>query len=1227
MNTTTSAVDGPPDFLGTSLDTDAVRHAVHQVEPDAVTRVLDRTDRLLDELGGRPGDPGRPEPGSGSAAAAWRDADEPIAAWHREVRTLSDASGSTRAELVARLTEQGVPDPGKAAQRVLSGVSVPRDADLVREVVESLNGEWVRGGFRALYDVARQGSGPPDRRPRRRVWDCTVSGLLGADLTDVDASRKRYEAQTQRLPCLHGRHRVLDALAEVLDRGAVEAQVLIGPSGYGKSTLALAVAERAKVRGTSAWWVPARDLDDLVSGLHAVAAALGTALQLLNDVMRDEPGERVQRLWRLLDAVELPWLIVLDDAGPDAVGDERWLHRSARGTVLVTTRFGDAAGWGARSDVHAVGPLDSVPGARLLLDRIGTQGRRTSRTMMVEAEEISRRLGGMPLALHNLGLFLGSGVGRQTLGEVVASLRRIGRPVDPLAAVRHIYEFCLVEVAAQGARTGRTVLRLLACFAPSEELPVSLLDERNFPLPNAGLARTWSDALDVLVRVGLVERLNGTSPSVRLHPVVAELARADAQFDRNSTLGIQQRAVGLLYREAERLDPGAPSNWARIRVLDRHAEELLANLTGEHVPLLAAAARLADRVAIGLVRAGNLAAAAALLDQVLRRTATLGDSHTARLAARRTQAWLIGLSGDLPRAERLLRGLAAAELAELGAGDPATLATRDALAWTMAEQGDLVHAAQQFSTLLADQVEMLGTDHPDTLATRHRLAWVTALTGGQQQAIDELETVLALRLQQLDADHLDVFNTRYRLAWVLTLRGRAPEAEQQYLELQADIENVLGPLHPLTLMVRSRQGWVLDWQSRLDESQLVFEQLLGDQLKVLGPDHRRTLRTRHGLACLLSHRGRLVEAEAAMRSVLADRERTLGREHHHTLDSKSYLAWVVLQQGRAAAAERLFRALLAERRRVMQPDHPVLFMNRHLLARALVRRGHLVAAAEYLDQLHTDQQGVLEPDSRLALDIRHTRAFVTGLQGGLRRCEQELRAVLDTRTDTLGATHRETLATSDYLVWVLGSANRLDEARAICSRLLRVRDEHYGALHPGTLNARYRMAWLQGLERRTEDAGQQLRMLLPDLVGALGGEHPDALRCRHALIWVLRIGDRLGEAESACRELIVDRQRVLGATAVDTLRSRDALGLILLGQRRAAEAEVLLANLHEQSERHLGRNHRDTMVVREHLLRTRAQRGHIAEARQGFADLRRDRAAFDAEHPDVRRAPRAEFLG
>ena len=154
-----------------------------------------------------------------------------------------------------------------------------------------------------------------------------------------------------------------------------------------------------------------------------------------------------------------------------------------------------------------------------------------------EARELSRRLGGLPLALHLAGTYLGSPFARwstfagyrQALDgvELPAALTDIEeRGADIHATVQRTWDLSLDALAAEGMPQARPLLLVLSCFAPATPIPAWLLQlpplgdlltrQPGAPADNHGTERRGlRDGLQGLSRTGLIDISSGGSPAGR----------------------------------------------------------------------------------------------------------------------------------------------------------------------------------------------------------------------------------------------------------------------------------------------------------------------------------------------------------------------------------------------------------------------------------------------------------------------------------------------------------------------------------------------------------------------------------------------------------------------------------------------------------------------------------------------------------------------------------------
>ena len=917
---------------------------------------------------------------------------------------------------------------------------------------------------------------------------------------------------------------------------ASHAFVIAGMGGLGKSTVALTAARMAKQRGYRVWWVHAADTARLTSGMLEVLRELG-APESVTVPVREGARTASARAWEFLNGDHVAgrrWLLVFDGAdnpavlaGADATtpaDGTGWLRADPAGMVIVTTRIRDPQVWGTRVTLRELKPLDDEAGAEVLRDlapEVADPGGH-------EARELSRRLGGLPLALHLAGAYLGSPFAhwstfagyRQALDgvELPAALTDIEEQgADIHATVQRTWDLSLDALAAEGRPQARPLLLVLSCFAPATPIPAWLLQlpplaalladraGQEKDKDNGAERRGLRAGLQGLSRTGLIEIATSGSAAglnaVTVHPVVADANRirlaasADAEH-----AAVPQTAVALLEAATAGLDPARPGDWPTWRLLRPHVNAAIDLLADDLDPA------------------------------VLARLLTVSAISTEALLG----------AGRLAAAEKLAQASVAAATF-LSRDDPAAMTARGYLARTLVRRGRSGDAETLYRDLLADRLRVQGDDHLDTLATRHDLAAA------------------------------------------LGVQGRYGEAEQLYRGLIDDDDRLRGPDHRETLAARYNLARMIGLQGRYAEAEELSRQVLDDQRRMLGPDHPDCLASRQNLARLAAKAGRYAEAEQMYRRVLADRRRILGDDHPDTLATRHRLARVVGQRGRYGEAEELCHQVLADRRRLLGEDHPDNLATRHRLARMLGLQGRYADAEPMFRQVLAARRRTLGAEHPDTLSTGHRLGWLVGRQGRYTEAIDIVNEVLGGRRNVLGDDHPDTLAARETLAWLTGLRGKPAEAEELCREVLADRRRVLGDDHPDTLTTRGTLAWLTELKGRYADAEQQYRDILADRQRILGPSHPDTLIARQDVARMLGQQRRYAEAEQLSREVLADRRRLLGDDHPDTLASRATLARLAARQGRRAEAEELYRQVIADRTRVLGAHHPDTTAVRNEL--------------------------------------------
>lgn len=633
-----------------------------------------------------------------------------------------------------------------------------------------------------------------------------------APATDVSLDPPRT-ATTVR-----GRDELLTVLRTAMERGAPVPHVLTGPGGFGKTTVAAALAEHARAEGRTVFWVRP---DAILPSMLEVAVELGGTRQEAEQ-FKTAPRQAARWVWRHLDSAPRPWLLVIDNADrPEELdpenrpGEQRgWMRSSPGGFVLVTSRVDDPTLW-APAQVHRVEVLGEGDSATALTDHAGL-------TELTGAAPLAERLGGVPLALSLAGRILATHQvlfpdANALLAHLENDISRLDQlTVAPTKAdnsarrtLSGVWNLSLDMVGQQNPRAV-PLLKILAFLGtggqeiPLRRIPVPVL--RGGALGTAGTPLNevlLVQAVNALVVHGLVTigRTKG-EPVLRLHPLVAE-----------TTLnGLTEEDVPLL-DEVE-----------SVLVHQREHDPLLE--LNCYLALISAQERLSPEY--GRPSKGRAGSAAE----------TRATRHGEVLR-------LLSVTGQRDEAARMgVRVVADAEKA-FGPAHEIPLRLRHQLAEVGLEQGGVDQADADFRELLELNTTHHGPEHDNTLDARFMLALIALRREDWAEASAGFRTVREIGERINGAESQPVLLARTNLAYAIMRQGDPATAEREFTAVRAVQARVSGEHHRMTGQADFYLGRAVFETGDHARAREPFARCVSVWERALGMDHpdARTART------------------------------------------------------------------------------------------------------------------------------------------------------------------------------------------------------------------------------------------------------------------------------------------------------------------------------------------------------------------------------------------------
>ena len=715
-----------------------------------------------------------------------------------------------------------------------------------------------------------------------------------------------------------GREKVLADLRQALDEWGTVA--LTGLGGVGKTQTALEYAYRYRPLYRAVFWAQAESPATLLAGFVSIAAILH-----LPSAQAKDQEQAVAEVKRWLEG-NPGWLLILDNADELPVV-QGFLPGEGQGHVLLTTRAHAAA---ALAECIRVRDMASEEGAWLLLRRAGALAKSglfadAGATDRQLALQLSKELGGLPLALDQAGAFMEEtrlGVREYAdlyTSEKAALLAERGTLGDhPPVTVTFSLAF---EKVAGSSAAAADLIRLCAFLAP-DAIPEEIFTEGGASVlgENLGAAAihqlSFARTIGEACRFSLLNR-DAANRTLDIHRLVQIVIQAGMANEERRNWA--ERTV----RATEKAFPGVEyANGPLCQKLITHAQTC-ASLIGEWDFGFVEAARLLNQAAEYLAERAQYAEAEPLYQRSLAiREKALGPDHPDVATSLNNLAALYDDQGKYAEAEPLYqRSLTILEKA-LGPDHPDVAVSLNNLAVLYRNQGKYAEVGPLHQRSLAIREKALGPDHPDVAVSLNNMALLYRKQGKYAEAEPLYQRSLAIREKALGPDHPAVATSLNNLAALYRSQGKYAEAEPLYQRSLAIREKALEPDHPDVATSLNNLALLYHSQGRYAEAEPLYQRSLAIVEKALGPDHPDVAQSLNNLALLYHNQGKYAEAGPLYQRSLAILEKALGPDHPDVALSLNNLAGLYDSHGKYAEAEPLYQRSLAILEKALGPDHP-----------------------------------------------------------------------------------------------------------------------------------------------------------------------------------------------------------------------------------------------------------------------------------------------------------------
>lgn len=648
-----------------------------------------------------------------------------------------------------------------------------------------------------------------------------------------------------------GREEILEDLHTSLHSGRTAAltQAISGLGGIGKTQTAIEYAYRYQHEYEHIFWVKADTREGAIADMLAIALRLN-----LREYQEQDQALVLAAVKRWFTQHER-WLLIFDNADNlDLIRD--MLPSTTQGHTLLTTRSQIVGNTARRIDLPIMNP---ALGATLLLRRATILNDdapldKAPAADQTHAKEISRLMGGLPLALDQAGAYIEeTGCGVETYLQRYQTrqadlLKRRGHNgkdhPDPVATTWSLS----FEKVQQENPSAADILRVCAFLDPDaipEDIIIKGASVLGPTLQHVGEDETQLDeAIGALRKYSLIRRdPNGTLTIHRL--VQAALKQAMKKSEQRRWAERAVRAVNLVFPDVDY------DTWLLCQQYLPHAQSC-ANLIEQWDMAFAEAARLLNKAGYFLYDQAQYSLAEPLFQRALAiREKVLGAEHRETATSLNNLGALYDDLGIYEQAEPLYKRALVIRERVLGTEHSGTATSLNNLALLYKRQGKYEEAEPLYKRALAIDEKVLGAEHPETATDLNNLAELYKAQGKYEEAEPLYKRALAIREKMQGAEHPETATYLNNLAELYKTQGKYKQAESLYKRAIEIREKMQGMEHPYIAVNLNNLALLYHNQGKYEEAELLLKRALAIFEKVLGAEHPNTVLVRENYALLL----------------------------------------------------------------------------------------------------------------------------------------------------------------------------------------------------------------------------------------------------------------------------------------------------------------------------------------------------------------------------------------
>lgn len=356
---------------------------------------------------------------------------------------------------------------------------------------------------------------------------------------------------------------------------------------------------------------------------------------------------------------------------------------------------------------------------------------------------------------------------------------------------------------------------------------------------------------------------------------------------------------------------------------------------------------------------------------------------------------------------------------------PLRLSSQHNLAEAYLHDGQIDEAVKSLEHVIQIEKRQSAENEASVLDAQHVLAFAYLSNNQMDKAIELLEYVINIRKTTVAEDHPSLVTSQHNLAKAYRENGQIGKAIELFTHVVKVRKTILIETNPSLCDSQSLLAGAYQANGQIEEAIELFEHVVQVQKLYSAENDSSFLTSQHNLADAYRVNGQLEKAIKLLEHVVNIRKSSLPENHASLLQSQHNLGTSYHSNGQYEKAIELLEHVVQIEKKEMAENDPSRLSSLRQLAYAYQGSGRIPKAVEMLEYVVQIESSLAE-DHPSRLNSQHNLALVYKANGQIEKSIELLEHVIDVRKEWT-ETDPSRIMSLRHLAYAYGENGRIDQ--------------------------------------------------------------------------------------------------------------------------------------------------------------------------------------------------------